>query len=181
MTAAVAGPDVPAAAGRATSRWPRPLVGNEEEPHAFPAPPSQPQTRRMDAGGTMLRLRALQVMGHSSARIARATGTSERVIQRIARGDAKTVSPALRNTVAAIYDAWWDKRPPDRTSAERAAASAARRRASARNWCPGAALDDDQLDIPGYRPADGWKAATGTGTATDIHLPTRQQHREFSA
>lgn len=51
-----------------------------------------------------------------------------------------------------------------------------RRRAIRGNWCAGAALDDDQLDIPGYRPASGWKAATGIGTAGDIH-PTRRSRR----
>src|SRR6266581_9788489 len=84
---------------------------------------------RMDAGGTRLRLRALAVMGHGSARIARAAGVSEQAIQRLARGDAKTVSPRLRDAVATVYDAWWDKRASERTRHERAAASAARRRA----------------------------------------------------
>src|SRR6266568_2903122 len=124
---------------------------------------------RVDAGGTRLRLRALAVMGHGSARIARAAGVSEQAIQRLARGDAKTVSPRLRDAVTAVYDAWWDKRAPDRTRQERAAASAARRRAIRGNWCAGAGLDDDELDIPGYRPASGWHAARGTSIAGDIH------------
>jgi len=126
---------------------------------------------RIDAGGTRLRLRALAVMGHSSARIARAADASEQAIQKLARGDAKTVSPRLRDAVAAVYDAWWDKRPPERTRAERAAASAARRRAIRGNWCAGAGLDDDELDTPGYKPASGWRPARGTGTAADIRTP----------
>src|SRR5215475_12526502 len=93
----------------------RPPAINEEEPHALPAPPPRPQARRVDAGGTMLRLRALSVMGHSPARIAHAAGAGDQVIQRIVRGDAKTITPALRDAVAAVYDAWWDKRPPGRT------------------------------------------------------------------
>ena len=120
---------------------------------------------RVDAGGTMLRLQALQVMGHGSTRVARAIGASERLIQRIARGDVQTVRPALRDAVAAIYDRWWDKQAPDHTGPERAAASAARRRARRGDWCAGAALDDDQLDRPGYQPAHGWRTARGTGTA----------------
>src|SRR6185312_10140971 len=74
---------------------------------------------RLDAGGTRLRLRALHVMGHGSARIARALGTSEDTIQRLVRGDAHTVSLQLRDAVADLYDAWWDKRAPERTRAER--------------------------------------------------------------
>jgi hypothetical protein len=126
---------------------------------------------RVDAGGTRLRLRALHVMGHGSARIARALGTREMTVRKIVRGDAPTVSTALRVAVTDLYDAWWDKRAPERTGAERAAATAARRRAIAGNWCAGAGLDDDELDTPGYKPKSNWKPAAGTGTAPDIHPP----------
>ena len=124
---------------------------------------------RVDAGGTRLRLRALHVMGHGSARIARALGVRAMTIRQIVRGDARTVSPRLRDQVADLYDAWWDKRAPARTRFDRGTATAARKRAIAGNWCAAAALDDDQLDIPGYRPKAGWKPATGTGAAPDIH------------
>jgi transcriptional regulator with XRE-family HTH domain len=133
---------------------------------------------RVDAGGTRLRLRALAVMGHGSARIARAADVSEQAIQRLTRGDVKTVSPRLRDKIATVYDAWWDKHAPERTRAEQAAATAARRRAISGNWCAGAALDDDELDIPGYRPAQGWRPARGTGVAADIHPPRRAKRPE---
>ena len=131
---------------------------------------------RLDTGGTRLRLRALHVMGHSSARIARALGIREMTIRRIVRGDASSVSPQLRDTVTDLYDAWWDKRAPERTRAERAAATLARRHAIAGNWCAPAALDDDKLDTPGYRPRSRWRPATGTGVASDIHPPARHHH-----
>src|SRR5215472_11324507 len=133
---------------------------------------------RLDADGTRLRLRSLHVMGHGSARIARALGVREDTIGRLVRGDARTTSPQLRDAVAALYDAWWDKRAPERTRAERAAAARARRRAAAGNWCAGAALNDDQLDIPGYRPRAGYRPATGTGVAADIRLPVRRYRRK---
>ena len=101
-------------------------------------------------------------------------------IRKLVRGDASTVSPQLRDAITAVYDAWWDKRAPARTRAERAAATAARKRAIAGNWCAAAALDDDLLDIPGYRPEQGWKPATGTGTAPDIRPPARL-HRKSRA
>ena len=132
---------------------------------------------RVDAGGTRLRLRALHVMGHSSARIARALGASEKTIRHLARGDAKTISPALRDAIADLYDSWWDKRPPERTRFQRGAATGARRRAIAGNWCAGAGLDDDLLDIPGYRPRQGWKPAAGTGTAPDIRPRARRRRK----
>ena len=105
-------------------------------------------------------------MGHGPARIARALGVSQTTIRELVRGDARTISPQLRDAITALYDAWWDKRAPERTRAERAAAAAARRRAIAGNWCAGAALDDDQLDIPGYRPRTGWRPAPGTEVTT---------------
>jgi hypothetical protein len=114
-------------------------------------------------------------MGHGSARIARALGVREATIGSLVRGDAPTVSVALRDAVTGLYDAWWDKRAPERTRAERSAATAARRRAIAGNWCTGAGLDDDDLDTPGYKPRSKWKPATGTGTAPDIAPPDRHR------
>jgi hypothetical protein len=168
MTVDTVGSNAPAAVGRYAPRWSQPPGRPNKERHASATSPTQPEIKRLDAGGTMLRLRALQVMGHGSARIARAIGAGERVIQRIAHGDTKTVSPALRDAVAWIYNRWWDKRAPERTRAERAAANAARRRAIRGNWCAGAGLDDDQLDRPGYQPSWGWRPAHGTGIAQDI-------------
>ena len=136
---------------------------------------------RLDATGTQLRLRALHVMGHGSARIARAIGVHPQTIRELVRGDARTVSPRLRDAIAGLYDAWWDKCAPERTPAQRAAATAARKRAIAGNWCAAAALDDDLLDTPGYRPRHGWKPATGTGTAPDIHPPARHHHGKKGA
>src|SRR5436305_1362721 len=90
---------------------------------------------RVDAGGTRLRLRALHVMGHGSARIARALGVREQAIRQLVRGDARTVSLKLRDAITELYDIWWDKRAAARTRFERAAATAARKRAIAGNWC----------------------------------------------
>jgi hypothetical protein len=132
----------------------------------------------VDAGGTRLRLRALHVMGHGSARIARAAGADPRIIRAVVRGAARTISLELRDVITAVYDAWWDKRAPARTPSKRGAATTARKRAIAGNWCAAAALDDDLLDIPGYQPPWGWKPATGTGTAPDIYPPVLQQQKE---
>ena len=138
--------------------------------------PSLPRAR-VDAGGTRLRLRALHVMGHGSARIARTAGVHPVTIRKLVRGEARTVSAQLRDAIAGLYDAWWDKRAPGRTRAERAAATVARNRAMAGDWCAAAALDDDWLDIPGYQPEYGWKPATGTGTAPDIPRPHSSRKR----
>ena len=137
---------------------------------------------RVDAGGTRLRLRALQVMGHGSARVARAIGADEQAIQKITRGHTQTVSPYLRDAVIYIYDAWWDKRAPERTRHEKIAAATARRRAIHGDWCAPAALDDDELDTPGYQPQHGWLPAHGTGAAADITPPAhRRQTRPHAS
>ncbi len=107
-------------------------------------------------------------MGHGSARIARTLGVRETTIRQIVRGDTPTVSTALRDAVTDLYDTWWDKTAPERDRHERAAATAARRKAIAGNWCAGVGLDDDKLDTPGYKPRSKWKPAAGTGTAPDI-------------
>jgi hypothetical protein len=133
---------------------------------------------RLDAGGTRLRLRALHVMGHGSARIARAAGVHPVTIRSLVRGEARTVSAQVRDAIAGLYDAWWDKRAPARTRFERAAATSARKRAMAGDWCASAALDDDWLDIPGYQAEYGWKPATGTGTAPDLHPSALPQQKE---
>jgi hypothetical protein len=66
----------------------------------------------VDAGGTRLRLRALHVMGHGSARIARALGVREMAVRQIVRGDARTVSIKLRDAITELYDTWWYNRAP---------------------------------------------------------------------
>ena len=146
-----------------------------------PVPGHRTPGGRLDAGGARLRLRALHVMGHGSPRLARAVGVRKTAVQELVSGKARTISPHLRDAITDLYDAWWDKRAPERTRAERAAAAAARRRAIAGNWCAAAALDDDQLDIPGYRPAYGWKPATGTGVAPGIRPAARRHRRRTGA
>jgi transcriptional regulator with XRE-family HTH domain len=137
--------------------------------------------RRVPAAPSRCGRHPAAVASHGSARIAREAGVSDQAIQKLTRGDVKTVSSRLRDAIAAVYDAWWDKRAPERTRAERAAATAARRRAIAGNWCAGAGLDDDELDIPGYRPAQGWKPARGTGVATSLRRTARPARVELGA
>jgi hypothetical protein len=125
-------------------------------------------------GGIMWRLRALIAMGHTCSRMAAATGIPPTTLRRIVRGQAHTISPELRQTVLALFDAWWDKRPPQRTRQEKLAAANALKRAARNNWPPPAALDEDELDQPGYQPQYGWRHACGTGTAGDYPLAPRK-------
>ena len=132
--------------------------------------PSGRDSAEVDAIGTRLRLRALAAMGHSDGRIARALGRPAWLITRIINRQALTVSPELKADVCRLFDAWWDKRPPERTRAETRAAAAARARARRGRWCPGMGLDEEDVDTPGYRPRSTWRPATGTGIAHDDPL-----------
>jgi hypothetical protein len=63
-----------------------------------------------------------------------------------------------------------DKRPPSHTAADKTAACRARQRAAVHNWpCP-AALDEGELDRPGYQPTVRWRYAHGSGIADNDPL-----------
>ena len=125
---------------------------------------------RLNANGAMLRLRSLQAMGHGSARVARAIGYHEQTVSRVVSGQARTISVGLHRAIHELFEAWWDKRPPEITDRDRAAASAARHRAERHDWCLAAALDEELLDSPGYVPQAGYRPALGTGVADDFRL-----------
>ena len=127
-----------------------------------------PTAAQFDSGGTMWRLRSLIAMGHDAGRIADALKVSPRTIEKVLRGQAGVVSAELRDLVCQLWDAWWDKRPPEQSRSDRRAADAARRRAKRCGWCPPLGLDEDELDEPGYRPYSRYREATGTGTAGEF-------------
>ena len=114
--------------------------------------PQRLDLARVPARGAQLRIRGLVAMGHSYSRIARALGCHFETVQRLARGDVATAPAGLQGDVGRLYEAWWDKRPPERTKGERMAAEASRRRAAREGWPTGAGLDDSRLDQPGYVP-----------------------------
>ena len=133
------------------------------------------QPQRVDANGSMWRLRSLIAMGHTSGRITRALGTSSNITEPLIRGERATVRVSLRDDINRLFDAWWDKRPPRRTPPEKTAACKALQRAAVNNWpCP-AAMDEDELDLPGYKPAARWRYAQGTGIASDDPLGKKRQ------
>ncbi len=136
---------------------------------AFPetAPPVGPAAL-VDSGGTMWRLRSLVAMGHDATRIAHALHLPSQTVDKILRGETVGVTHTIRELVRQLWDAWWDKRPPEKSRGQRRAAAAARRRAERFGWCPPLGLDEDELDEPGYRPYSRYRAATGTGVAGEF-------------
>ena len=132
--------------------------------------PSQLNPGRVPALGTARRIRALVAMGHSQARISQALDCHPDTVNHLARGTVATVRVDLRADTEQLYSAWWDKRPPERTPHERAAAEAARRRALHAGWCTGAGLDDARISDPSYVPQATWRRAEGTGPALEDPL-----------
>ena len=131
--------------------------------------PERIERPRVAAAGTTRRVRALIAMGHTCQRQAQALGCHSETVQKLARGGAATVPAGLWADAERLYDAWWDKRPPERTRQERRAAEAARRRAERSGWCTGGGLDDERIDDPGYLPRASWRRAEGAG----LHRRTR--------
>ena len=121
---------------------------------------------RVEAGRSCLRLRALHVMGHSSARIARALGVRETTIFELVRGDARTVSPKLRDKIADLYDAWWDKRAPNAPGS-----SAARPPPPASAPSPGTGAP-----TPPWRTTSSTSPAAGTRAGNPPPAPASPRH-----
>jgi hypothetical protein len=148
----------------------RPVIKTETAAALLAVTPGGIQPRRVDATGSMWRLRSLVAMGHTTGRIATALGASRNIAERLIRGERATVAPPLRDDITRLFGAWWDKRPPSHTAAEKTAARKARQRAAVHNWPPPAALDEDELDRPGYTPTARWAYAHGSGIADNDPL-----------
>jgi hypothetical protein len=106
--------------------------------------------------GTRRRLQALASRGWSPRAIQAATGIPARRITSAIAGQRVT-SQDLNLRVAAAYDQLWDKQPPRTTRREQALADNTRANAERNDWAPPMAWDDDIIDLPGGRPAPGWK------------------------
>jgi hypothetical protein len=131
--------------------------------------PGQLEPRRPGAGGTALRLQALAAMGHTPTRVARAAGITPAYAREIAAGRQGGVPRETAAAVGAAYELLWDTVPPERSAADRRAAAAARHRAERQGWAAPMALDDERLDVPGYRPARRrWRQAEGRDIAPDL-------------
>jgi hypothetical protein len=106
-------------------------------------------------------------------------GSASHIIAPLIRGDRATITTPLRDDITRLFDTWWDKQPPRRTPQEKTAACKALQRAAMHSWpCP-AALDEDELDQPGYQPTARWRYAHGTGIAADDPLG-KNHHTEHS-
>ena len=135
---------------------------------------------RQDATGTRRRLQALVAMGHPAVSLARHLGVPPRKTWDIIRGTRATVTPEMHAAVCDLYERLWDQCPPERTAAERRAATSARARAATQGWPTPMGLDDDHIDDPTYQPRTTWRPATGTGVtaaSSDVYPGDAQSVR----
>jgi hypothetical protein len=112
---------------------------------------------RVDATGTRRRLQALTVQGWGLPEIARRTGANYSNLAMTRAGGKKTVAASTRRAVAAAYEALRTLEPPCGTKGERMAAGRSRALAGREGWAAHWAWDDDSVDDPGARPAEGWR------------------------
>lgn len=107
------------------------------------------------ATGTHRRLQALVAIGWSQAKLAARLGMTPANLGAMMRRAQVTASTA--RAAAAVYGELWNQQPPQSSQREKIAAARARNHARARGWAPPLAWDDDQLDLPGGKPATGWR------------------------
>jgi transcriptional regulator with XRE-family HTH domain len=125
------------------------------------APASLGQGALVPADGTRRRLQALVAIGWSQARLADRLGMTPSNFGSALGRDRVTAATA--RTVERLYDDLWNRPPPEPDQHSRISASRARNYARARGWAPPLAWDDDEMDDPDARPADGWQR-TGRDT-----------------
>lgn len=111
--------------------------------------------------GTQRRLQALMARSWSIKAIAHETGLRAPKLARALENPA-TITPKLADGVIAAYDKLWDKTPPRDTPAQRELAEAAETVARQRSWAPPAAWDDEHIDDPMAKPAEGWRRRSRT-------------------
>ena len=123
------------------------------------------------ANGSKWRLRSLVAMGHSGRRMALALGISEDRVHRLLNEKVAEIDGHTFWLVHSLWEAWWDKRPPARSRAEKAAITVAYQKAARRRWPTPANLDEEDIDrLADYRPKPGWKHGTGVAVADDYPL-----------
>jgi hypothetical protein len=101
------------------------------------------------ACGTLRRLRALVAIGWPQARLAARMGWTAQNFSVLMRSDRVIVRTAL--TVRALYDELWDQ-DPRQHGVDNQAYSRALNTATANEWAPPAAWDDEAIDLPDAKP-----------------------------
>ena len=110
--------------------------------------------------GTRHRVQALVAAGWSQAQLAGQLMRSPGHVGALLREERVTAATAA--AVRELYEELWNRPPPEGNHRARIAASRARSYAAARRWAPPMAWDEEELDKPDGRPAQGWRRAART-------------------
>lgn len=113
-----------------------------------PEPPAP--GKFVDATGTTRRVQALRAAGYSPASIAKSFGFAETRVRQLSSGDQPTVRQRIADKVATAYTEILKLPVPSG-----AGATMARNYATAHNWAPPGAWDDDTIDDPNAQPDNG--------------------------
>jgi hypothetical protein len=118
---------------------------------------------KVAATGTHRRIQALVAAGYPLAEIARQLGKDPRGFGRLL--EQPTVVKSTAESVQRLYQQIWDQPPPQDGFRPQTRAEQARRLADRRGWAPPLAWDDEDLDRPEGRPAEGWQRKSLRGSA----------------
>lgn len=106
----------------------------------------------VDGNGTRLRLRALVAIGWSQSQLAAMLGMTVTNFGHVINGRGVRVRRSTFEAVTALYEDLWDTPPTASRPGEARGITVAIRRAERLGWQLPMGLDDDRLDVPGYRP-----------------------------
>ncbi len=118
---------------------------------------------KVDATGTQRRIQALVAAGYPLAEIARQLGKDPRGFGRLL--EQPMVVKNTAEAVQRLYQQIWDQPPPQVGFRPQTRAEQARRLADRRGWAPPLAWNDEDLDRPEGRPAEGWQRKNLRGSA----------------
>jgi hypothetical protein len=104
-------------------------------------------------------VQALVAAGYSQAILAERLGV-QRSNFRLATCDQVTAGTA--RAVRELYDELWDAPPDESNHRAKISASRARNYARDRDWALPLAWDDDAIDDPAAKPAEGWRRSERT-------------------
>jgi len=110
----------------------------------------------VDATGTRRRLQALVAAGWSQARLAGSLGMTGANFGTMLHSGGQ-VTAARAGEVRDLYDRMWNRPPPQATRHEKIAASRARSYAAGQGWPVPLGWDEEALDDPHGKPAEGWR------------------------
>jgi hypothetical protein len=125
-----------------------------------PEPAGLAPSALTNATGTHRRVQALTAAGWSQAHIAGQLRMSPGNFATMMRREQVTAGTAA--AARAVYDELWRLQPPEAGQREKIAASRARNHAQANGWAPPLAWDDDVIDLPDGKPAEGWERSART-------------------